>query len=183
MVFYEALCPDSKFFITKQLLPAYKAAAPIMDVILVPYGKAHTTDEGNNNYSFECQHGLTECQGNMYHACAAEAIEDPLVRLEVVTCMIQNNRKPKDALHRCAKQHNLENLDLIQKCFDSNHGAELLKINGDATHALRPAVTFIPTITLDGSQGRQASILKDLLSEICKLAGDTEQAEAICKPN
>lgn len=39
MVFYEALCPDSKYFITKQLLPTYKAAAPIMEVQLVPYGK------------------------------------------------------------------------------------------------------------------------------------------------
>ncbi|EDW02789.1 GH10843 [Drosophila grimshawi] len=120
MVFYEALCPDSKYFITKQLLPAYKNAAPIMEVQLVPYGK-------------------------------------------------------------CAKQHNFENIDLIQKCFDSNHGSELMKLNGDATSALRPQVTFIPTITLDGSQGRQASILKDLLGEICKVAAGMDQAEKICK--
>lgn len=53
----------------------------------------------------------------------------------------------------------------------SPHGAELLKMHGEITHALRPMVTFIPTITLNGSQGRQASILKDLLSEVCKLTG------------
>lgn len=40
MVFYEALCPDSKHFIMKQLVPAYEKAAPIMDIVLVPYGKA-----------------------------------------------------------------------------------------------------------------------------------------------
>lgn len=57
----------------------------------------------------------------------------------------------------------------IIKCFDSPHGAELLKLHGEATGALRPPVSFIPTITLDGSQGRQASILKDLLSEVCKI--------------
>lgn len=71
--------------------------------------------------------------------------------------------------------------DIIQKCFDSNHGAELMKINGEATHALRPAVQFIPTITLDGSQGRQASILKDLLGEVCKAAGDTNESAKFCK--
>ncbi|KAH8263576.1 hypothetical protein KR044_010851, partial [Drosophila immigrans] len=180
MVFYEALCPDSKYFITKQLLPAFKVAAPIMEVQLVPYGKAHTATDSDGKYTFECQHGLTECQANTYHACAAEIIEDPLTRLEVVTCMIRDNRHPKEAMQKCAKQHNVDNLDLIQKCYDSSHGSELMKLNGDATHALRPAVTFIPTITLDGSQGRQASILKDLLSEVCKVAGKTEQTQKIC---
>lgn len=53
----------------------------------------------------------------------------------------------------------------------SPHGAELLKMHGELTHALRPAVSFIPTITLNGSQGRQASILKDLLQEVCKVDG------------
>lgn len=57
----------------------------------------------------------------------------------------------------------------------------MLKLNGDVTHALRPGITFIPTITLDGSQGRQAAILKNLLAEICKIAGDNEKAEEICQ--
>lgn len=81
---------------------------------------------------------------------------------------------------QCAKQHNIDNVDLIQKCFDSSHGSELLKLNGDLTHALRPSITFIPTITLDGYQGKQALILKNLLAEICKIAGDNEKADEIC---
>ncbi|XP_064535103.1 gamma-interferon-inducible lysosomal thiol reductase [Drosophila montana] len=180
-VFYEALCPDSKYFITKQLLPAYKVAAPIMEVQLVPYGKAHTTTDDEGKLIFDCQHGPTECQANTYHACAAEVIDDPLIRLEVVNCMIRDNRIPKDAMQKCAKQYNVENIDLIQKCFDSDHGSELMKLNGDATHALRPPVKFIPTITIDGSQGRQESILKDLLSEVCKATGGSEAAKRICK--
>ncbi|ALC39159.1 CG41378, partial [Drosophila busckii] len=179
-VYYEALCPDSKFFITKQLLTTYKVAAPIMEVQLVPYGKAQTTTDADGKYIFNCQHGETECAGNIYHACVAEIVEDPLIRLEIVNCMIRDNRNPKEAMHKCAKQNSIENIDLIQKCYDSDHGAELLKLNGDATHALRPAVTFIPTVTLDGSQGKQASILKDLLAEVCKLAGNTEQTQRIC---
>ncbi|XP_033236204.1 gamma-interferon-inducible lysosomal thiol reductase [Drosophila pseudoobscura] len=175
-VFYEALCPDSKYFLTKQLLPAYEAAAPIMEVLLVPYGKA-TTSENDGKLSFDCQHGPTECQANIYHACASEAIEDPLVRLQVVSCMIRDNRSPQEAMRKCAKQH----VDLVQKCYDSKQGSELLKQNGEATHSLRPQVTFIPTITIDGYQGRQASILKNLLFEVCKAAGDTDQAKQICK--
>lgn len=44
-------------------------------------------------------------------------------------------------------------------------------MHGEITHALKPSVSFIPTITLNGSQGRQASILKNLLEEVCKVAG------------
>lgn len=40
MVFYEALCPDSKHFIIKQLEPTYNKAPSLIDFQLVPYGKA-----------------------------------------------------------------------------------------------------------------------------------------------
>ncbi|KAH8238774.1 hypothetical protein KR026_007328, partial [Drosophila bipectinata] len=179
-VFYEALCPDSKYFLSKQMLPAFKTAPSIMDVKLVPYGKA-TTRQSDGNISFDCQHGPTECQANMYHACAVDIIKDPLIRLEVISCMIRDNRFPQTAMQKCAKQHSFKNIYLIQKCFDSDHGLELVKLNGETKHALRPAITFIPTVTIDGSQGRQASILKDLLSEVCKVLGDTHKYRSICK--
>lgn len=39
-VYYEALCPDSKFFITLQLLPVVEKLTDSLIVDLVPYGKA-----------------------------------------------------------------------------------------------------------------------------------------------
>lgn len=39
-VFYEALCSDSRFFILKQLVPAYEALPGYITLDLVPYGKA-----------------------------------------------------------------------------------------------------------------------------------------------
>lgn len=39
-VYYEALCSDSRFFILKQLVPAYETIPDYLDVDLVPYGKA-----------------------------------------------------------------------------------------------------------------------------------------------
>ncbi|XP_044316669.1 gamma-interferon-inducible lysosomal thiol reductase [Drosophila rhopaloa] len=99
MVFYEALCPDSKYFLTRQLLPTFKVASSIMEVKLAPYGKARTS-ELDNKVIFDCQHGPAECQANIYHACAAKIIEDPLLRLQVATCMIRDNRLPQDAMHK-----------------------------------------------------------------------------------
>ena len=40
MVFYEALCPDSKHFVVKQLQNAFYTAPALVDFQLVPYGKA-----------------------------------------------------------------------------------------------------------------------------------------------
>ncbi|XP_017034541.1 gamma-interferon-inducible lysosomal thiol reductase [Drosophila kikkawai] len=183
-VFYEALCPDSKYFLTKQVLPTFMAASSILKVHLFPYGKAKTSEKIEGKLTFDCQHGPTECQANIYHACVVNIIENPLVQLQLVTCMIQDNRFPQDAMLKCAKLHNITNTDLIEKCAGSTHGLELLKFNGEATFAIRPPVTFIPTVTIDGSQGRQASILKNLLSEVCKAAGDTENIINVCKyPN
>lgn len=39
-VYYEALCPDSRSFVLKQLLPAYKKIPTQLEVQLIPYGKA-----------------------------------------------------------------------------------------------------------------------------------------------
>lgn len=41
-VYYEALCPDSKGFIIKQLLPAYKKIPNLVDIEFFAYGKATT---------------------------------------------------------------------------------------------------------------------------------------------
>lgn len=42
-VYYEALCPDSKGFLLRQLLPVYKKIPNLVDLEFFPYGKATTT--------------------------------------------------------------------------------------------------------------------------------------------
>jgi len=39
-VYYEALCPDSRSFVMKQLGPTYRRLSADIEVELVPYGKA-----------------------------------------------------------------------------------------------------------------------------------------------
>lgn len=179
MVFYEALCPDSKHFILKQLEPAFAKASSLIDYQLVPYGKATTNTNRDGSLNFDCQHGPVECEANIYHACTIEAVQDQKVLLDMISCMIANNFRPKEAMMECAKEHRVD-YEQIHKCYESLHGAELLKIHGEATAALRPRVSFIPTITLDGAQGRQASILKDLLAEVCKIVAGHGPMPAPC---
>lgn len=67
---------------------------------------------------------------------------------------------------QCAKEVGAT-WDVINQCSISQEGSELLKQYGEETHSLNPSVSFIPTITLDKSQGDQKDILKDLLKEVC----------------
>lgn len=46
-VYYEALCPDSKFFITYQLVPAYEELKEFLILDLIPYGKAEASIDKN----------------------------------------------------------------------------------------------------------------------------------------
>lgn len=48
-VYYEALCPDSKFFILHQLVPAYKSLRKFLILDLVPYGKAEVITPRTTN--------------------------------------------------------------------------------------------------------------------------------------
>lgn len=100
--------------------------------------------------------------------------------LDSIVCMIRNNQNAKDAMQRCTRELHIDT-EQVQKCYDSPHGAELLKQYGEATAALAPAMSFVPTVTLDGSQGRQASILKNLLAEVCKIAGGHAAHPNVCQ--
>uniref|UniRef100_A0A6M2DWB6 Putative gamma-interferon inducible lysosomal thiol reductase tabanus bromius n=1 Tax=Xenopsylla cheopis TaxID=163159 RepID=A0A6M2DWB6_XENCH len=167
-VFYEALCPDSKSFVVSELLPSYTKAKSILDYELIPYGKAKTIENSDGTLSFECQHGPPECKANIIHACVLEILDDADKKLDVISCMIQDNILPDEALRTCAKLSNFDPEPVVE-CSISRKGAELLKKYGEATNALRPTITFIPTVLLDGSRGSQTAILKDLLGEVCKI--------------
>ncbi|XP_063702134.1 GILT-like protein 1 [Culicoides brevitarsis] len=181
-VFYEVLCPDSKNFVVKQLSTAYKKLPHLVDIAYVPYGKAITRVTKDGSLEFDCQHGPIECEGNIVHACTVDVIADPTMRINLVACMIADNMLPKDSFHRCAKEfgvHETESTKIIA-CSESPHGKELLKVYGEQTAALRPKISFIPTVLLDGSQRSQAAILKNLKQEICEVLTNRGTPPEVC---
>ena len=48
-------------------------------------------------YTFKCQHGPAECQGNMVHACAIKHVAQASLLTEYIKCMINDNYDPKAA--------------------------------------------------------------------------------------
>ncbi|XP_011708104.1 PREDICTED: GILT-like protein C02D5.2 isoform X2 [Wasmannia auropunctata] len=164
-VYYEALCPDSRSFVLKQLVPTSRKLSANVEVELVPYGKAKTT-KTSDGYQFVCQHGPIECQANIIHACSIDVIKDPSVQLQFVACMIENNIDPVRIMNTCAERMSVD-LESMRKCSNGERGKELLAKYGEMTNSLVPRVSFIPTITLDGSSEHQVRILKNLLKEVC----------------
>lgn len=167
-VYYEALCPDSRRFILEQLLPAYELIPDIINLDLVPYGKA-STKQDNQEFTFSCQHGPTECLANKIHACAIKFItHDHLLQLRYIACMINDNYNPELAGKKCASELHVD-YSPINNCSVSNVGSVLLKGYGERTKALEPGVTYIPTVELNGKHTkRQEEVLQNFFSEVCK---------------
>ena len=56
----------------------------------------------SSGLTFDCQHGPVECEGNIYHACAAAHISDRARGVEMAACMISDNMDPEGAAATCA---------------------------------------------------------------------------------
>ncbi|XP_043804076.1 gamma-interferon-inducible lysosomal thiol reductase-like isoform X1 [Apis laboriosa] len=164
-IYYEALCPDSRSFFIKQLLPTYHRIPDNVRIEFIPYGKAMTlkTEDG---YEFKCQHGPIECAANIIHACSIDILKNSSIKLEYLSCMIKNNMIPKRIMETCAKKMNID-YNPIFKCYNEEKGKELLAEYGKLTNVLIPRISFIPTVIINGSSENQARILKNLLQEVC----------------
>lgn len=164
-MYYEALCPDSRSFFLRHLLPTFQRIEENVIVELVPFGKAKAIDTPDG-YMFTCQHGPTECEANMIHACSIDIIKNSSLQLNYISCMIKRNVQPLNIMKWCASEMQVDSNSIL-KCYEGQQGKNLLAKYGEITDALRPKLTFVPTITLDKHADNQAAILKNLLQQVC----------------
>lgn len=175
-VYFEALCPDSRRFIHDQLLPNFERLEPVMQVKLVPFGKARVL--GNNKMM--CQHGQAECRGNRLMACvmkrAANASDDgdnydynspaslPVVR--TIGCLFY--QQTRDSLQECvAKNLAHVNVSQVEECAASDE-SYLMMERFERETGNRPA--YVPELRLDNKQSAeiQSDCEDDLVSCICR---------------
>ncbi|KAF4527255.1 hypothetical protein B566_EDAN006974, partial [Ephemera danica] len=153
-LYYESLCPDSINLIRDELYPTWQSLKNRFNVDWLPYGKAsHRKTADNTSYTFQCQHGPRECRGNMMMACGIDVLTSPEDRMKWIHC-VMTSPSPNTAGQRCATSLQLD-YNPIQTCEQSNRGKQLLATYGDRTHALRPRLSFVPTVTFNGTYNRE----------------------------
>ena len=163
--YYEALCPDSRDFVVNQLNITYSRVPEILDLTFVPWGKAVVGADG----TITCQHGAEECWGNRLLACASAAVSSELDRVLVVSCLMYNQKVLDQNGPACLESVGLS-WEKQTTCAESDQSYQQAVRNGALTAALDPALVFVPTVTLDGSQGspdQQNELLSDLLGTVC----------------
>eukprot|EP00096_Caligus_rogercresseyi_P008924 TRINITY_DN2924_c0_g1_i1.p1 TRINITY_DN2924_c0_g1~~TRINITY_DN2924_c0_g1_i1.p1 ORF type:complete len:208 (-),score=14.61 TRINITY_DN2924_c0_g1_i1:131-754(-) len=164
-VYYETMCSTCIRFDTTVLYKTSKELEDIMNLTYVPYGKATTTamDKG---FTFECQHGPNECQGNMIHACAIEFVNNSSLLSEYVYCFMKASSTPFITGESCALGLGLD-WSPIKECATGIQGQTLMAQYGEKTHALDPKLVSVPTVELNGSQSNQEALITDLRGSVC----------------
>lgn len=163
-VYYESHCPDSRDFIIKQLHPYFCKVQEYINLNLVPFGKAYSTDSG-----FICQHGPKECRGNTIHNCVLKRLQDPKAQVDYVNCAMYNPDQPGHIEQTCVEASGV-NVEEVYKCFTSQEGYQLMLNAEKETTAQTPGPLFVPTIIFDNvyDEDNQNNAFNDFETTLCQ---------------
>ncbi|KAF7845283.1 gamma-interferon-inducible lysosomal thiol reductase-like [Senna tora] len=147
-LYYEALCPGCEDFIVEDLVKVvYTDLHSIVNLHLVPYGNAQIQTP---NKTVICQHGPLECYYNTIEACALDIWPSLKVNFPFIHCVETRlqHKKDKTVWESCCKDFKL-NPKLIQNCYNSAHGKQLIMRNAEETGRLSPAHQYVPWVTVN----------------------------------
>lgn len=130
----------------------------IFDFSVYPFGNAKESGS-SGEYTFTCQHGTPECEGNMYEACAinqnngTDASTNAPYYWPFLVCMEQG--APESDAEKCAQKGGL-NYQNISACagtdpaVGSAEGNALMHQMALITGGLNPPHQFTPWVTING---------------------------------
>lgn len=163
-VYYESLCPDSRNFLVNQLAPKWQYLSTFVDLRLIPFGKATYSPNSAGGWDFSCQHGASECAGNILHACGIKYSKDVTQALNFASCLM---RAPTSGA-QCAALAELDYTP-IDACSKTVEGQNLVQQHGVETLTLKPTLTFVPWVIMDKNweDSKQWNSLANLGSVVC----------------
>lgn len=166
--YVESLCPDSRRFILDQLIPAANELDGIMDVNIVPFGKARTLGQGK----MICQHGARECDGNRLQACVLAYGKSQLERDATIGCLFRGQESARDCVSKYLKGVTYEQ---VEKCKTSEESYRLMELAEKKTGKLG----YVPHLTYndESSEDIQQQMETNLKGFICdKYTGTKPEA-------
>jgi len=177
-VYYETQDFFSLQFITTEVYPTMQAQglSEIINLRLIPFGKANETIGKNGQYQFKCEYGLPDCEGNMYQACAiALKGNSSAEALPFIDCMSFNLYErfldPLPAAHDCAPRFDIDTVQL-DTCVNGELGNQVMHQMALATKSLKPTPDFLlPWLSLNGQTGEWVKNYMEfnMLRYVCSL--------------
>lgn len=167
-VYMESLCPDSKRFFLKQLVPTYRLIGNIIEPTIIPFGHARVL--GNNK--MVCQHGKKECEGNRRMACIQSRSTSCKEQIETIACLFE----AKDSVEDCIKKNMPgSNYEDIETCTSSDESYKMMVEAEKETGR----VGYVPHLTVDGKYDHQIQegAEFDLKNFICNHYNGTKPEE------
>ncbi|XP_017144585.1 GILT-like protein 3 [Drosophila miranda] len=144
-IHYEALCPDSVYFIRRRLHDALLDNDwwRYTELKLYPFGKAgFYNNTATKEMQVFCQHGWEECELNALHACILETLEIQEA-FKLIYCML---RAYSNQLDKCSNHLGLD-VSAARKCKQTRKTPEILAPYGKET--LKLGLSFVPTIVFE----------------------------------
>ncbi|XP_078411981.1 gamma-interferon-inducible lysosomal thiol reductase-like isoform X1 [Cetorhinus maximus] len=168
-LFYETSCPDCRDFVVNQLCPTWFRLKEVVNITLIPFGNAEEIREGQN-WQFRCQHGETECQGNIIQTCMMHYLKNATSYMPVICCMESASSVLTEA-QRCLQVHEPTVFwDTINSCVNGDQGNELMHQNAQMTNELDPPHNYVPWVLIneEHSEDLQHQAETDLFNLLCR---------------
>ena len=152
-VIFEIRCGESRRFVTRsfsklKFVPGWEK---YLEVNLWAYGNASQRFE-DGKWKFTCQHGESECLGNMIITCSQKILKTDVFN-KFVVCFLDNimeNDNQFETVTQCSS-HNVSNQ--LEDCVNdrgSFKGSELQHHVAVFTHGLTVKHEYVPHILVEG---------------------------------
>jgi len=195
-LYYETMCPYCEEFINSTLSPLWSdpIIRSVMDLHLLPAGNVMVVpgesvsagykfwhpEAANDKYIYRCQHGESECLGNMVQLCAMKVLGDAEKYLPLVFCMASRaNHLPEKSSYECMQELKIDQ-DPIFKCVHAPTASEEMFLITKADAALSQPRKYVPWIMVNGQHLEVNNGTAELRAAICDSLGSG--APANCQP-
>merc|ERR1712238_578282 len=188
-LYYESQCPGCRQLITTSFAAAYHTEGflDMADITFIPYGNALETqnDDDDDTYSFECQHGASECVYNLIETCAIHKLLE-WTQFQFIKCIEQHDENRatdqdyESVALACGKSLGIEMslMDEIKACVFSHEGNSYEHAMAVKTEALEPPHTYVPYVVVDGSHTEdiQTAVTESLFEYVCRTYQGTQRS-------
>lgn len=159
------------------------AVPDIFQLTMMPFGNGQETKKANGSYTFNCQHGPSECVGNLLEACGIYYHNSSKEEwFPYIYCIehaaLSKGLSPAAAAPLCAKSAGWTDYDTnILPCASNSFGNGLMHGIAAATNALKPDHEWVPWVVLNGKPLSDKQLDLSLITLICQAYTGTPPAK------